>query len=155
MEARGLSTGQVREMKSMGHRIAAHNFSHRDLGQLHDAEAIRYEVDNALEAVGELTGERCDDFAISFGQPENVSEEAVAHLRSRCRRVYACHRGLNVPGRTPRFLLRHAYWAEHPLTFTRVCLEGGGDHQVADRATWMARRVGLLPSCSGAPIESS
>jgi len=33
------------------------------------------------------------DFAIGFGQPANVSEEAAAYLRETCPRVYACHRG--------------------------------------------------------------
>ena len=146
--ARGFSTSQIREMVAMGHRIAAHNFAHRDLGLLHDRAAIRYEVSNALEKVGELTDARCDDFAIAFGQPENVSEEAAAYLIEHCPRVYSCHRGLNVPGKTPRFLLRHACEPDHPIAFTRICLEGGADRRVADAARTMSRRVGRLPTVS-------
>jgi hypothetical protein len=146
--ARGLSTSQVREMVAMGHRIAAHNFAHRDLGLLHDPAAIRYEVTNAVEKVGELTGAPCNDFAIAFGQPENVSEEAAAYLLAHCPRVYSCHRGLNVPGKTPKFLLRHACEPDHPLAFTRICLEGGADRRVADAAWTMSRRVGRLPTLS-------
>jgi len=150
-DTRGLTTGQVREMMAMGHRIGAHNFAHRDLGRLHDPADLRYEIANALEAVAELTGAECRDFAIGFGQPENLSEEATAYLVEHCPRVYACHRGLNAPGRTPRFILRHAVSRDHPFAFTRVCLEGGADRRVADRARELVRRVGLLPATSGSP----
>ena len=144
--ARGLASSQLREMVAMGHRIAAHNFAHRDLGLLHDVPGIRYEVSNAIEMVGELTGARCDDFAIAFGQPENVSEEAARYLLENCPRVYSCHRGLNVPGKTSRFLLRHACEPDHPFAFTRISIEGGADRHMAGAASRMARRVGVLPS---------
>jgi peptidoglycan/xylan/chitin deacetylase (PgdA/CDA1 family) len=149
-DARGLASSQVREMVAMGHRIGAHNFAHRDIGRLHDAADLAYEIDNAIEGIGELTGVECRDFAFGFGQPENVSAEGVAHLVARRLRVYSCHRGLNVPGRTPRFLLRHAHERGHPLAFAKVCLEGGADHRLADRAEEMARRVGRLPVVSSA-----
>jgi peptidoglycan/xylan/chitin deacetylase (PgdA/CDA1 family) len=145
LDDRGLTTTQVREMMAMGHRVAAHNYAHRDLGKLHTPDEIRYEVANALEALGELTGRPCQDFAIGFGQPENLSDEAAAYLLESCPRVYACHRGLNVPGRTQRFALRHAFEPAHPFAFTRVCLEGGADRRLADRQREMIRRVGLLP----------
>jgi peptidoglycan/xylan/chitin deacetylase (PgdA/CDA1 family) len=144
--ARGLTSSQLREMVAMGHRIAAHNFAHRDLGLLRDPAAIGYEVSNAIEMVGELTGAPCGDFAVAFGQPENVSEEAAAYLLEHCSRVYSCHRGLNVPGRTPKFLLRHAWEPDHPFAFTRICIEGGADRRVADDARTMAHRVGVLPA---------
>jgi peptidoglycan/xylan/chitin deacetylase (PgdA/CDA1 family) len=142
---RGLSSGQVREMMAMGHRIGAHNFAHRDLGRLHDPADIEYEVGRALEAVGELTGSPCRDFAIGFGQPENLSEEAAAFLVEHCPRVYSCYRGLNVPGISPRFLQRDDCAPWHPFAFTRLCVEGGADHHLADRAREMLRRVGPLP----------
>lgn len=149
--ARGLASSQVREMAAMGHRIGAHNFAHRDLGLLHSAADLAYEIDNAVAAVGELTGAECRDFAIGFGQPWNVSPEGAAHLLACGLRVYACHRGLNVPGRTPRFLLRHTHEPAHPLAFTKACLEGAGDHRLAGRAEEMARRVGRLPESDGTP----
>jgi peptidoglycan/xylan/chitin deacetylase (PgdA/CDA1 family) len=129
----------------MGHRIAAHNFAHRDLGRLHRPEDLRYEISNALDGVAELTGVECRDFATAFGQPENVSPEATAYLVERGVRVYACHRGLNVPGKTPRFALRHGFFPDHPAAFTRVCLEGGADLREAGKAEEMLRRVGALP----------
>ncbi len=148
-DTRGLTAGQVREMMAMGHRIGAHNHAHRDLGRLHAPDDLRYEVDQALEAVEALTGRPCRDFAIGFGQPENVSDEAARHLLARCPHVWACHRGLNVPGLTPRFALRHAFYAEHPMAFTRVCLEGGADRRLAGRVREMLRRVGPLPAGPG------
>jgi hypothetical protein len=132
-------------MIAMGHRIAAHNYGHRDLGELHAVKDLEYEIDRAIAGVAELTGAPCLDFAIAYGQPENLSEEARAHLVERCPRIYACHRGLNVPGRTPRFLLRHDCRSDHPDAFTRVCMVGGGDHHLADRAALVAARAGLLP----------
>lgn len=148
--ARGLSRTQVKEIAAMGHLIGAHNYAHRDLGKISDADDLRYEIDQSIEAVEELTGAPCHDFAIGFGQPRNVSDEAARHLIARCPRVYACHRGLNAPGITPRFALRHAYEpAYHPMAFTQVCLSGGGDRLQAPAIRTMLRRVGTLPPVGG------
>jgi peptidoglycan/xylan/chitin deacetylase (PgdA/CDA1 family) len=144
-EARGLSVRQLVEMRAMGHRIGAHNFGHRDLGRLHALSDIRYEVDNAVDEIERIFGEPCKDFAIAFGQPFNVSDEAIVHLTEKELRVSSCHRGLNVPGKTPRFLLRHACEPHHPTAFTRVCIEGGADRHLAESARSMLRRVGPIP----------
>src|SRR5215831_15871008 len=91
--ARGLTVGQLCAIRDMGHRIGAHNFAHRDLGRVHSLDEIRYEVDNAVNDLSELLGARCDDFAIAFGMPSNVSEEAIGYLKdlqSRGLRVYSC-----------------------------------------------------------------
>jgi glycosyltransferase involved in cell wall biosynthesis/peptidoglycan/xylan/chitin deacetylase (PgdA/CDA1 family) len=144
-DLRALSTSQVRELASMGHRIAAHNDAHRDLGALHDQGDLRREIGGALDGIAELTGAVCRDFAVGFGQPGNVSPEAVAHLLDSCPNVYMCYRGLNVPGRTPLFLLRHAHDPGHPAAFTRLCLQGGADHWLIERVRDMEARVGLLP----------
>ena len=146
--ARGLYREQVREMAAMGHRIGAHNFAHRDLGLITKRADLNYEIQNALDGVAELTGTPCLDFAIGFGQPENVSSEAIEHLLASCPRVYSCHRGLNVPGVTPRFALRHAWESDHPFNFTLACLDGAGDHHLASRAREMHRRVGPLPAAA-------
>lgn len=151
--ARGLSRTQVREILAMGHRVAAHNNAHRDLGRLDRARDLHYEIDEAMDAVAELTGTACRDFAVGYGQPENLSAAAAAYLQQRCPNVYMSHRGLNVPGLTPRFLLRHSQMPGQTLAFTRVCLDGGGDHRVADRVREMARRVGLLPAYRGIPLS--
>jgi hypothetical protein len=95
--------------------------------------------------VAEVTGVRCDDFAVGFGQPQNLSIEAAQYLRERCTKIYMCHRGLNVPGSTPRFLLRHAHELGHPLDFMKVCLQGGADHRLWDLMLAMKDRAGRLP----------
>ncbi len=154
-DVQGLTSGQVREITAMGHRIGAHNFAHRDLGRLHTPADLRYEISSAVEQVAELTGRECHDFAIGFGQPENVSDQAATYLLEHCPRVYACHRGLNVPGKTPRFLLRDTLFREHPLAFTRVCLDGGADHRLANRVREMVRRVGVLPPTTCSPQRAS
>jgi len=127
----------------MGHRIAAHNYSHRDLGGLSSAEDLRYEIDEAIEAVERmLAGVACADFAIGFGQPHNVSPEAAEWLQRRCPRVYACSRGLNVVGITPRFALRDGLSFADPMICLRACLDGATD------ARW-SRRHDALRSMSG------
>jgi peptidoglycan/xylan/chitin deacetylase (PgdA/CDA1 family) len=133
-------------MAAMGHRIAAHNFAHRDLGKLNKLEEIEYEVEQARDAVSDLTGTGCDDFAFAFGQPDNLTQAAAEFLKERCRRVYSCVRGLNVPGRTPAFLLRGAIVLEYPLAFTKLCLDGGADHLMGGRHRQLADYGGLLPS---------
>lgn len=143
--ARGLSTSQVREMIDMGHLIAGHNYAHRDLGEIHDEPSLEYEIGLTLDAVAEITGKPCQDFAIGYGQPENVSPAAASFLLARVPKVYACHRGLNVVGRTSRFLLRHSLEPGQPLAFARAALTGAADHLLIERAREMSRRVGTLP----------
>jgi len=155
--ARGLSRAQLREMRAMGHRIGAHNFAHRDLGFLHALPELRYEIDNALECLGEILGTPCHDFAIAFGMPHNLSDEAIEHLKvlqARGMRVYSCHRGLNVPGKTPSFLLRHACEPFHPMNFTRICIEGGGDRRLGSEVRLMLGRVGALPIADRGPLAA-
>ena len=65
----------------MGHRIGAHNFGHRDLRFLRALPDIRYEVDNALEGTSEILGAPCNDFAIAYGMPHNLSDEAIVYLQ--------------------------------------------------------------------------
>jgi len=155
---RGLSIAQLREMRAMGHRIGAHNFAHRDLGLLRALPDIRYEIDNALEGVSAILGTECNDFAIAFGQPGNVSDEAISYLRelqARGLRIYSCHRGLNVPGKTPCYLLRHGWEPFHPANFTRICIEGGGDRRLNRDVQLMVSRVGKLPVANGAALQSN
>lgn len=47
-DRRGLSLSQIREMIAMGHLVAAHNYSHRDLGQLHDMADLEYEIGRSV-----------------------------------------------------------------------------------------------------------
>ena len=155
--ARGLSPAQLREMRAMGHRIGAHNFAHRDLGSLHAPSDLRYEIDRALLAISEVLGAPCEDFAIAYGMPYHVSEEAISHLKelqARGIRIYSCHRGLNVPGKTPSFLLRHPWKPFHPVNFTRICIEGGADRHHGEWIHQMARRVGALPVSDGSSVPA-
>ncbi len=149
-EQRGLTKSQVREMLAMGHHIAAHNRAHRDLGNLHAEADFDYEIRRALDDIRDLTGTQCDDFAIAFGQLYNLSNEAMKYIEAKCKKVYMCLRGLNVPGRTPRFLLRHSVNFEHPGDFNRLCIEGGADRRMAPHWRRLASDVGVLPQCAGA-----
>jgi hypothetical protein len=144
LSMRGLSPSQVREMSDMGHRIAAHNYSHRDLGQLHDHSELRYEVDQSLDALEDLLGVPCDDFAWSFGYTNHISEEAIRFLEGRCKKVYSCLRGLNVPGTTPAFLLRDWISLNHPLVFSKAVIEGSADHRHVVGRQGLLRGVGAV-----------
>ena len=139
----GLAPTQIREMAGMGHRIAAHNHAHRDLGHLHRDEDFEYEIGRARETLSELLGVPCDDFAWAFGHARHLSAEAAEYLLRHVPRVYACVRGLNVPGLTPRFAVRDNLYTNGPRVASKLFIEGGGD----DR--WTRERTELL-SCAGA-----
>lgn len=147
---RPLSRSQAREIAAMGHRLGAHNNAHRDLAGLHRRDDLEYEIAAAIAQVADLTNSPCEDFAIAFGQPGNLSGEATRYLLGCCRRVYSCVRGLNVPGRAPRFLLRGHVVFEHPPAFTRLCIEGGADHLMAARHVELARGAGIIPAARDA-----
>ncbi len=143
---RGLSRTQAREMTAMGHLIAAHNFAHRDLGQLTTQRDLEYEIDRAVESVAELTGHPCEDFAIGFGRPSNVNPEAIAHLQQQCKRIYSCSRGLNIPGKSPRMLLRDNAELSEPLLFHQLCLRAAADLRWAPEVEELRAMSGILPA---------
>jgi peptidoglycan/xylan/chitin deacetylase (PgdA/CDA1 family) len=151
-ESRGLSRSQLHEIVAMGHRVAAHNYAHRDLGKLNSTDDITYEIDNALDSLNQELQSDCKDFAFAFGQPANLSPGAVARLRTLELRVFACFRGLNVPGENARFLMRHGFEYRHPSLFTRASLLGAADHSVADRQRWMLASIDPL---AGRPQQAS
>jgi hypothetical protein len=108
-----------------------------------------YEIDNALMGVEELTEARCEDFAFAFGHPQFISDEAIRYLSGRCRRVYACVRGLNVPGMTPAFLLREDVLLGYPIRLVRQCIAGGADDRYASMRSQLLERTGPLPLQQG------
>lgn len=145
-ELSGLSPSEVREMAAMGHMIAGHNFAHRDLGSLSRVEDLDYEIGRALDTLSEVLRAPCEDFAFGFGRPNYLSAEAADYLNRRCRRVYACVRGLNVPGRTPRYFLRDHVDLSFPPGFVRGCLDGSLDHRARPEWEPLVRMGGLLPA---------
>lgn len=145
IESHGLSGSQLLEMVNMGHQIAAHNYAHRDLGKLSSIEDLNYEILNAVNAVENLTGLPCKDFAVGFGQPDNLSNEAIKYLLDKSYRTYMCFRGLNTPGLSPRYFMRHGQVFKHPFPFTSLCLQNGADHKIFDRQKLFIDRVGKMP----------
>lgn len=142
---RGLSRTEVREMMAMGHVIGGHNDAHLDLGGVADPEMVRGEIDRALEGVEALTGTPCADFAFAFGRPRNIRPQAVARLDERGVRTYACVRGLNLPGLTPRLLLRDQIEPGEPWLFQRACLAGAIDRRWLSEVDGLRRLGGVLP----------
>ena len=125
---RGLRRGQILEMAEMGHRIAAHNFAHRDLGELQTPADLQYEIDRAVDAVSELLGAPCHDFSFAFGYPQNISLAAMQHARARCAHCYANVRGLNIPGDSLLALARNTLQPDQPLAFTKASASGAVDY---------------------------
>lgn len=146
---RGLSRKQIEGIVAMGHRIGAHNYAHRSLADLRSPSDIQYEIANAMQAVEDITHVPCEDFAFAFGHPQFISDEAVQYLSGHCRRVYACVRGLNVPGVTPAFLLRDDVILGNPQRLVRLCLAGGADDRYAAMRADLLQRSGSLrlPRC--------
>lgn len=144
-DPRGLSRSQLGEMVAMGHVIGAHNDAHLDLGRLTDADTVRGEVDRAIDGVEALTGAVCRDFAIAFGRPRHCHPVALERLRQRGSRVYACVRGLNRPGLSPRLLLRDQIDPHDPWIFQRASLSGAVDRRWAGEAAELARLGGVVP----------
>ena len=144
-ESQGLSRTQISEMLAMGHHIAAHNYAHRDLGQLSTMEDLDYEILNSIKSVESFTGRPCKDFAIGFGQPDNLSDSTIEYLSDKDCRVYMCFRGLNTPGISPRYFLRHGFVHNHPFAFTTLCLQTGADHKMYNRQQSLASRIGVMP----------
>jgi peptidoglycan/xylan/chitin deacetylase (PgdA/CDA1 family) len=144
--SRGLERSQTLEMLSMGHWIAAHNYAHRNLGELHRESDLAYEIQRSVDELSELLGTRCEDFAWGFGRSQHFSAEAARYAMRTCRRVYSCVRGLNVPGRTPRLLLRDAVQFEDSFLFSRLVLAGGMDDRYVKERETLERWAGRLPA---------
>lgn len=148
-KSRGLSRTQIREMVGMGHVIGGHNYAHRNLGLLCGAEDIEYEIQNALDDLAEILDQPCQDFAYGFGQPQHLSVEAYEHLKVNCARVYSSVRGLNVPGQSPRLLLREPANLWYPCFFTVSTLNGALDHRAVSKWEALERLGGRLPDALG------
>ena len=145
----GLSLSQVKEMVAMGHVIGGHNFAHRDLGLLTTPEELDYEIGQSLDAVAEITGQACEDFAFGFGRAENLSRQAAGYLNQRCPRIYANVRGLNVPGRTPSYLLRYSAGVRNPLVYETMAIAGGLDARAKSQWPLLAQLAELpLPEAA-------
>jgi peptidoglycan/xylan/chitin deacetylase (PgdA/CDA1 family) len=143
---RGLSPTQIREIVAMGHLVAAHNYSHRDLGRLHNTADLEYEIGRAIADLSDQLQHPCQDFAFGFGRAAHLSLQAAEYLQKRNIRTYSCIRGLNVAGRTAQILGRDALSDKFPKKFTRAVLAGALDDYYRHERLQMERLNGLLPS---------
>lgn len=141
--ARGFERSELLEIERMGHRIGAHNDAHRSLGRLGSSDAA-YEIDGAIDGLSELLQHPVDDFAWAFGTMASMTPGALAMIRRRCRRVYSCVRGLNVPHVTPRVILRDIVSLDVPAIFTRARLHCGFDHRDERGRRELIRLTGRL-----------
>ena len=129
---RSLTRSQLNEMQAMGHRIAAHNTCHRDLGTLQTDEDLAIEIDESLDKISDWTGATCRDYAYAWGREKNLTAKSAARLKQRNCRIYASIRGLNVQGLTGPMLWRNAVQSSEPIPFILEGINGGMDHRLAD-----------------------
>jgi hypothetical protein len=66
-----------------------------------------------------------------------------------CARLYSSVRGLNVPGLSPRLLLRYPANLWHPFAFTVAALNGALDHRSVGQWEALERLAGRLPDLAG------
>ena len=143
-ELRGLAPSQLREMISMGHVIAAHNYAHRDLGKLPEPEDLDYEIGNALEDLSNILQTSCRDFAWGFGRINNLTPAAYRYLSERCDRIYSCVRGLNLPGGDPKMIFRDQISLDYPMIFNLNVLNGALDDRYAGERSALKEWPGQL-----------
>lgn len=145
---RGLSNEQVRAMMAMGHVVAGQNYAHRNLGNLAGRADLDYEIGRVLDDVEKLTGQPCQHFAWGNGLPRHLSDAALAYLDDRGVTAYSSVRGLNVPGTTPKLLLRDSVGLppHFPEAWTRLLLSGGADHHYLEGRENLTLRGGKLPA---------
>ncbi len=129
-QKRGLSKPQLAEMIKMGHRIAAHNTCHRDLGKMTEDDDIEIEIGEVVETISSWLTEPCRDFAFAWGREKNLTPKSAKRLTETGCRIYASIRGLNPYGSSSPVLWRNAVQLSEPLPFVLAGLRGGMDHRV-------------------------
>jgi peptidoglycan/xylan/chitin deacetylase (PgdA/CDA1 family) len=90
---------QLRSMAAAGIEIAAHSYTHADLGRLTSRRELRREIVLAGQELGDLLGRRVRYFAFPFGLRDNLSQAAFA-MAHEAGYEAACsaYGGYNYPG---------------------------------------------------------
>lgn len=98
---------QLRAMAAAGVEIAAHTYTHADLGGITDRGRLRYEVVSAGRDLQEAIGRPVRYFAFPFGQHVNLSRQAF-EMAQKAGYQAACsaYGGYNFPGHDPFHLQR-------------------------------------------------
>ncbi|MGO8691392.1 MAG: polysaccharide deacetylase family protein [Thermoguttaceae bacterium] len=93
------SLDQLQAMAAAGIEIAAHGYTHADLGPMADPQALRREVVTAGEELHSALGRPVRYFAFPFGLHANLSAAAFALARGAgYEAVCSCYGGFNFPG---------------------------------------------------------
>lgn len=100
---------QLRAIAAAGIEIAAHGYTHLDLGPVTDPLVLKYEIVAAREDLAAAIGRRVRYFAFPYGQPTNLNRAAVDLARDAgYEAVLSAYGGLNTPGDDGFHLLRIA-----------------------------------------------
>ncbi len=98
---------QLRAMAAAGIEVAAHSYSHADLGQIADPGRLAHEIVTAKLRLEQLVGRPVRYFAFPYGKPENLSAAAFALAKQAgYDGVCSAYGGFNFPGDDPFHLQR-------------------------------------------------
>ncbi len=98
---------ELRAMAAAGIEMGAHGYSHCDLGQVTDPRMLRREMHDAREMLTQMVGQPIRYFGFPFGQPKNVSPEAMTYARVvGYEGVCSAYGGYNFPGGDPFHIRR-------------------------------------------------
>ena len=101
------SLDQLRAMAAAGIEIGAHTYTHSDLGAIHDARLLKYELVDAGRELARLIARPVRYFAFPFGRYENLSAAAFAMAREAgYEAVCSAYGGYNTPGDDPFHIQR-------------------------------------------------
>ncbi|MBX3422494.1 MAG: polysaccharide deacetylase family protein [Pirellulaceae bacterium] len=75
------SLDELQEFARQGIELGAHTRSHVDLGNVTDAQILKHEIAGSVEALNHWLGHPCRYFAFPYGQPRNMTQQAVNLIR--------------------------------------------------------------------------
>jgi peptidoglycan/xylan/chitin deacetylase (PgdA/CDA1 family) len=102
-----LTWEQIRFLSRNGFEIGSHTRSHFDCGST-DVAVLRHEIEGSKEDLEKQLGHQVVFFAFPWGQPANMSQQAVQLAEATYAYIFSAHGGVNLPSRkrAPQRLLR-------------------------------------------------
>jgi peptidoglycan/xylan/chitin deacetylase (PgdA/CDA1 family) len=105
-----LTWEQIRLLEREGFEIGSHTRTHFDCGSS-DPAVLRNEIVGSQEDLRRYIGRAVESFSFPWGQPANMSAEAVELARSTFPYVCSAYGGVNLPGQNPSW---HILRCSHP-----------------------------------------
>jgi peptidoglycan/xylan/chitin deacetylase (PgdA/CDA1 family) len=126
---RAMSWAEINQLIVDGHTIGSHTGSHAKLSDIIDNEQLYTEIVSSGDTIAQNTGSLVEHFAITFGNTNSMSKEALAIAGRRYRYVYSAVRGYNNSGTNRLAIRRETIDPSDSLFFTSGALDGIADFQ--------------------------